>query len=171
MKVPVSGYFSNNSRSIIRIMRSSSQNISARVVRLAPTLRSAFRKEARIARTVILKLKTNDLNILTRSHTPISPPASCEEKTAIALALRERVELRLKQLFASSASTLAIFTTPKMHCCSQACSIDQRYSLNGALHVEAVRRIWVLILRKLGHQHPNLSSERNRDGISSKSFC
>ncbi len=38
---------------------------------------SASRKESRVPRTVVLKLKTSDFNILTRSHTPNSPPSSC----------------------------------------------------------------------------------------------
>jgi DNA polymerase IV len=59
--------------------------------RLAEKLWSASRKESRIARTVVLKLKTSAFTILTRSHTPGSPPSSCEELTDIALALRERV--------------------------------------------------------------------------------
>ncbi|MGH8460823.1 MAG: DNA polymerase IV [Stenotrophobium sp.] len=50
-------------------------------------------QETRIARTVVLKLKTSDFRIITRSHTPEHPPASCEELTRIALALRERVDL------------------------------------------------------------------------------
>jgi DNA polymerase IV len=36
--------------------------------RLAEKLGSASRKESRIARTVVLKLKTNEFTILTRSH-------------------------------------------------------------------------------------------------------
>ena len=61
--------------------------------RLAEKLWSASRKESRIARTVVLKLKTKEFKILTRSRTPDSPPASCEELTGIALSLRERVAL------------------------------------------------------------------------------
>jgi DNA polymerase-4 len=61
--------------------------------RLAEKLWSASRKESRIARTVVLKLKTSEFKILTRSRTPHSPPASCEELTAIALNLCERVDL------------------------------------------------------------------------------
>src|SRR5579863_7836054 len=38
--------------------------------RLAEKLWSASRKEARIARTVVLKMKTSEFKILTRSHTP-----------------------------------------------------------------------------------------------------
>jgi DNA polymerase IV len=61
--------------------------------RLAEKLWSASRKEPRIARTVVLK-QTSEFKILTRSHTPDSPPGSCEELTDIALGLRERVTLR-----------------------------------------------------------------------------
>jgi DNA polymerase-4 len=46
-----------------------------------------------------LKLKTSEFNILTRSHTPTVPPASCEELTAIALSLRERIALGSGQRF------------------------------------------------------------------------
>ena len=67
--------------------------------RLAEKLWSASRNESRIARTVVLKLKTSEFKILTRSHTPGSPPSSCEELTDIALKLRERVELQPQQRF------------------------------------------------------------------------
>src|ERR1700728_2743689 len=67
--------------------------------RLAEKLWSASRKEERTARTVVLKLKTSEFKILTRSHTPGSPPSSCEELTDIALKLRERVDLRPQQRF------------------------------------------------------------------------
>ena len=60
---------------------------------LAEKLWSASRKESRVARTVVLKLKTSEFKILTRSCTPNSPPSSCEELTEIALKLRERVDL------------------------------------------------------------------------------
>jgi DNA polymerase-4 len=67
--------------------------------RLAEKLWSASRKEARVGRTVVLKLKTSEFKILTRSHTPEFPPSSCEELTDIALALRERVNLAPQQRF------------------------------------------------------------------------
>lgn len=67
--------------------------------RLSEKVWSASRKESRIARTVVLKLKTSDFNILTRSHTPGSPPCSCEELTNIALWLRDRVELGPERRF------------------------------------------------------------------------
>lgn len=56
---------------------------------LAEKVWTASRKESRIPRTVVLKLKTADFNILTRSHTPESALACCEELTAIALGLRD----------------------------------------------------------------------------------
>ena len=67
--------------------------------RLAEKAWSASRKEPRIARTVVLKLKTSEFHILTRSHTPCSPPSSCNELTKIALSLRERVDLGPQQRF------------------------------------------------------------------------
>ncbi|MGB7727689.1 MAG: DNA polymerase IV [Candidatus Acidiferrum sp.] len=67
--------------------------------RLAEKTWAASRKEVRVARTVILKLKTSEFKILTRSHTPNAPPSSCEELTSIALSLRERVTLSPKQRF------------------------------------------------------------------------
>ncbi len=67
--------------------------------RLAEKIWSASRKESLIPRTVVLKLKTSEFDILTRSRTPSSPPSSCEELTTIALALRQRVELSADQRF------------------------------------------------------------------------
>jgi len=69
------------------------------ILRLAEKVWAASRKEARIARTVVLKLKTSDFHILSRSHTPVVPPASYQELATIALALRERVQLSLQQRF------------------------------------------------------------------------
>ena len=66
---------------------------------LAEKLWSASRKESRIPRTVVLKLKTREFKILTRSHTPDSPPSSSEELTDIALKLRDRVELGPQQRY------------------------------------------------------------------------
>jgi DNA polymerase IV len=67
--------------------------------RLAEKTWAASRKESRIARTVVLKLKTAEFQILTRNHTPPSPPASCEELTQIALSLRDKVSLVTRQRF------------------------------------------------------------------------
>jgi len=73
--------------------------IEPKIRRLTEKLWSASRKEPRMARTVVLKLKTSEFKILTRSHTPSSPPSSCEELTEIALKLQGRVDLGPKQLF------------------------------------------------------------------------
>jgi DNA polymerase-4 len=69
------------------------------ICRLAGKVWSALNKEPRIARTVVLKLKTREFSILTRSHTPAVPPASCEELIEIALSLRARVDLAPTQRF------------------------------------------------------------------------
>lgn len=60
---------------------------------LAAKAWAASRKTERVGRTVVLKLKTAQFRILTRSYTPESPPATEAELTAFALALRERVDL------------------------------------------------------------------------------
>ena len=73
--------------------------IEPMIRRLAEKVWLASRNESRVARTVVLKLKTSEFNILTRSHTPVSPPASCEELIEIALSLRERVNLAPQQRF------------------------------------------------------------------------
>ena len=80
---------------------------------LAEQIWSASRKESRIARTVVLKLKTSEFNILTRSHTPASPPSSCEELTNIALSLRERVDMGPQQRFRLVGVGLSNFCEPK----------------------------------------------------------
>lgn len=61
--------------------------------------RELQRRPGRIARTVVLKLKTSDFRILTRSLTPPQPPASERELADIACALRLRVELPADTLY------------------------------------------------------------------------
>jgi DNA polymerase-4 len=67
--------------------------------RLAEKLWSASRKEPRMPRTIVLKLKTREFKILTRSYTSDNPPSSCDELTDIALKLRDRVDLGRQQRF------------------------------------------------------------------------
>jgi len=74
---------------------------------------AASRKETRVARTVVPKLKTAEFKILTRSHTPSSPPSSCEELTTIALSLRERVSLGPQQRFRLVGVGLSNFFGPE----------------------------------------------------------
>jgi DNA polymerase-4 len=80
--------------------------------RLAEKVWSASRKKSRIAYTVVLKLKTADFNILTRSRTSDSPPSSCEELTEIALGLRARVNLEPDQRFRLVGVGLSNFRHP-----------------------------------------------------------
>ena len=80
--------------------------------RLAEKVWAASRKETRIARTVVLKLKTREFKILTRSHTPSLPPSSCEELTSIALTLRNKVGLGPKQRFRLVGVGLSNFDEP-----------------------------------------------------------
>ena len=81
--------------------------------KLAEHTWAASRKESRIPRTVILKLKTSEFKILTRSSTPPAPPSSCEELTSIALALRERISLSPKQRFRLVGVGLSNFYDPE----------------------------------------------------------
>ncbi|MHB8912165.1 MAG: DNA polymerase IV, partial [Lysobacter sp.] len=62
--------------------------------RLADKAWAAHQREAgRVARTVVLKLKTGDFRTLTRSLTPATRPLGADELAVIAAALRARVEL------------------------------------------------------------------------------
>jgi len=81
--------------------------------RLAEKLWSASRKESRTARTVVLKMKTSEFKILTRSHTPGSPPSSCDGLTDIALRLRERVPLGPLQRYRLVGVGLSNFREPE----------------------------------------------------------
>ena len=82
--------------------------------RLAEKTWAASRKETRIGRTVVLKLKTAEFQTLTRSQTPLSSPASCEELTLIALSLLERVRLNTTQRFRLVGVGLGNFHDPEV---------------------------------------------------------
>jgi DNA polymerase-4 len=81
--------------------------------RLAEKLWSTSRQEARTARTIVLKLKTSEFKILTRSHTPSSFPSSCTELTEVALKLRERVDLQPGQRYRLVGIGLSNFRDPE----------------------------------------------------------
>jgi len=83
------------------------------ILRLAEKVWAASRKESRIPRTVVLKLKTSDFTILTRSHTPLVPPSTCEELTTIALSLRERVNAPPQQRYRLVGVGLSNFREPQ----------------------------------------------------------
>src|SRR6185312_2688873 len=69
------------------------------IANLAERVWSASRRSGREARTVVLKLKTREFAILTRSHTLPAPLQSGEELATVALALRERVTLASTQKY------------------------------------------------------------------------
>jgi DNA polymerase-4 len=81
--------------------------------RLAEKLWSASRQESRIARTIVLKLKTSEFKILTRSHTPNSVLTSSTELTDVALKLRERVDLDPGQRYRLVGIGLRNFRDPE----------------------------------------------------------
>ena len=87
---------------------------------LEPKIRSlsakvwtALQQERRVPRTVVLKLKTGDFRILTRSVTPPAPPASEAELADLALALRERVGRPAGALYRLVGVGLANFRDPE----------------------------------------------------------
>ncbi|MDQ3287445.1 MAG: DNA polymerase IV [Pseudomonadota bacterium] len=74
------------------------EDLEPHVRRLAESTWKRYEREleqpdGRIARTVVLKLKTSDFQSLTRSLTPSAPPASMTELADIAWELRHRVSL------------------------------------------------------------------------------
>jgi len=69
------------------------------VRKLAEKVWLASQHNARMARTIVLKLKTKEFDTLTRSLTPTVMPTTLEEFMAIALSLCERVQLGPAQLF------------------------------------------------------------------------
>jgi len=93
--------------------RRAAHEIEPMVRRFGELTWAASCDERRIARTVVLKLKTAEFKILTRSHTALSPPSSCEELTAIVLSLRERVALGPQQRFRLVGVGVSNFLDPK----------------------------------------------------------
>jgi DNA polymerase-4 len=86
---------------------------------MAPKIRSlaakvweALQSEHRVPRTVVLKLKTHDFKVLTRSLTPAQMPASAGELAELALALRSRVERPPRALYRLVGVGLANFRDP-----------------------------------------------------------
>jgi len=76
---------------------------------LAAKTWDATRKTDRVGRTVVLKLKTADFHILTRSHTPVLPPRCARELADIAVSLRERVAMPATTLYRLAGVGLANF--------------------------------------------------------------
>lgn len=82
------------------------------IERLAEKVWNASRREERVGRTVVLKLKTSNFANLTRSSTPAVPPRCLEEFLAIALALRSRVLVDAAQRFRLVGVGLSNFESP-----------------------------------------------------------
>jgi DNA polymerase-4 len=83
--------------------------IESTIQALAAKTWAASRKTTRIGRTVVLKLKTADFHILTRSHTPLLPPQSENEFVEIATSLIARVELPATTLYRLAGVGLSNF--------------------------------------------------------------
>jgi len=69
------------------------EELEPTIRRLAEKTWAAAGKVERVGRTVVLKLKTAQFRLLTRSHTPEIPPSSMQQLADIALSLRDRVDL------------------------------------------------------------------------------
>ena len=75
-------------------------------------LRERERHPERIARTVVLKLKTSDFRTLTRSLTSAEPPTSETEFADIACALRERIDLPARTRYRLVGAGVSGFAEP-----------------------------------------------------------
>ena len=75
-------------------------------------LRERERHPERIARTVVLKLKTSDFRTLTRSLTTSEPPTGEDAFADVACALRERVDLPAGTLYRLVGTGLSGFAEP-----------------------------------------------------------
>jgi DNA polymerase IV len=67
--------------------------------KLAEKVWVSSRRNQRMARTIVLKLKTKEFETMTRSLTPPVMPASSEEFATMAISLCQRVDLGPTQLF------------------------------------------------------------------------
>ncbi len=88
------------------------EETDAMIRRLAEKVWQASLKESRMGRTIVLKLKTAEFSIVTRSHTPPAPISSCDELIGIALSLREKVQLGKHQKYRLVGVGLSNFRDP-----------------------------------------------------------
>lgn len=91
--------------------------LAPHIRRLAADTWQGYAKEwqrhpGRIARTVVLKLKTSDFRILTRSLTAAVPPTSEQQLADLACGLRERVELPARTRYRLVGVGLSGFVEP-----------------------------------------------------------
>ena len=87
--------------------------LSEPIAELAMRTWTSAAREPRVARTVVLKLKTADFRTLTRSLTPNQPPESAEQLVEIARALCGRVDLPEHTLYRLVGVGLAGFCDPE----------------------------------------------------------
>ena len=87
--------------------------LESTIRRLATKTWAAASKETRIGRTVVLKLKTADFRIMTRSLTPLQPPHGEEELASIAVSLLDRVEEPAEVLYRLVGVGLGNFVEPE----------------------------------------------------------
>ncbi|RXS98078.1 DNA polymerase IV [Silvibacterium dinghuense] len=85
------------------------EDLSEIIRELAAKVWKASQGSGRIGHTVVLKLKTSGFAIMTRSLTLAQPPSSGEELAAIALSLRERVDVSARPLFRLAGVGLSNF--------------------------------------------------------------
>ncbi len=91
--------------------------LEEKIIELATrTWRAADQEVQRVGRTVVLKLKTSDFRILTRSHTPSHRPRSAQELASIALALRDRVGLPERTIYRLVGVGLGNFARSDQDC-------------------------------------------------------
>lgn len=88
------------------------QDTKATIVRLAERVWKSVEEEPRVGRTVVLKLKTGDFDIITRSHTPLTPPSSYEELVEIAIWLLDRVALDPETKYRLAGIGISNFSDP-----------------------------------------------------------
>jgi DNA polymerase-4 len=69
------------------------------LLRLAERVWESAQNEERVARTVVLKLKTSNFNVITRSHTPPDALQSAEDFVEIATWLHENVDAKREAKF------------------------------------------------------------------------
>lgn len=84
------------------------------ILRLAAKTWSAAEKETRVGRTVVLKLKTADFRILTRSYTPSRLPHGADELARIAIGLLDRVDEPADTLYRLVGVGLGNFVDPDL---------------------------------------------------------
>jgi DNA polymerase-4 len=86
----------------------------ATVERLAERVWDAAGHETRVGRTVVLKLKTSDFKIITRSHTPPTPPSSLAEILEIAAWLFDKVALDPATRYRLAGIGIGNFSDPEV---------------------------------------------------------